>query len=220
MAKQFVDVLVPVALDQTYSYGVPDNLELAPGDLVTVNGKLVDDPQATRLWRYHKPGGLVVSNHDPQGRPTVFAHVPPAPGLTYVGRLDYLTEGVLLFTTDGTMAHRLTHPSFEVERTYAAYVKGDARGAVRELREGFDLDDGPVAVRAVSASPGGVRGTARLEITLTEGRNREVRRICEALGLDVVRLVRERYGPIELGSLKSGESRPLTDRELRQLRAL
>jgi 23S rRNA pseudouridine2605 synthase len=197
-------------------------MSVTPGkDRVEVDGKSVAAPAAKAVWYVlNKPAGVLTSKKDPKGRPTVFAHVPPAPGLTYVGRLDYLTEGVLLFTTDGTMAHRLTHPSFEVERTYAAYVKGDARGAVRELREGFDLDDGPVAVRAVSASPGGVRGTARLEITLTEGRNREVRRICEALGLDVVRLVRERYGPIELGKLASGECRPLSDRELRQLRAL
>ena len=101
------------------------------------SGIVVDTaPAAKAVWYVlNKPAGVLTSKKDPKGRPTVFAHVPPAPGLTYVGRLDYLTEGVLLFTTDGTMAHRLTHPSFEVERTYAAYVKGDARGAVRELRE-------------------------------------------------------------------------------------
>lgn len=193
---------------------------VTPGrDKITVDGKAVGAPAAAVWYLLHKPSGTLTSKGDPHGRPTVFALVPADPGLTYVGRLDYLTEGVLLMTTDGTMAHKLTHPSSEIERTYAAYVRGDVQTAVRALRQGVELEDGPVVARDVKATPEG-HGHWRLEITLTEGKNREVRRVCEALGLDVQRLVRERFGPITLGKLPRGECRPLTKRELQLLHAL
>ncbi len=194
---------------------------VVPGkDAITVDGKPVAAPPAQASWYVlNKPSGTITSKDDPQGRQTVFALVPNDPGLTYVGRLDYLTEGVLIFTTDGDGAHKLTHPSSEIERTYVATVTGDVRTAVRTLRNGLTLDDGPVVVSAVSTEPA-EHGHWDLHLTLTEGRNREVRRVCEALGLDVHRLLRTRFGPIELGRLPRGQCRPLTTRELQLIHAL
>jgi 23S rRNA pseudouridine2605 synthase len=142
----------------------------------------------------------------------VFDLVPPIPGLTYVGRLDYLTEGVLLLTTDGAAAHRLSHPSAELERTYVATVIGRADEAAQIARRGVTLDDGPVRPTHVDARKVG-RDRWDFEVTITEGRKREVRRLCSALGLGVERLVRTRFGPVELGDLPSGQTRRLTARE-------
>ena len=150
---------------------------------------------------------------------TVFELVKDAPGLTYVGRLDYLTEGLLLLTTDGEAAHRLTHPSTEVERTYVATVRGNAGAAVRALREGVELEDGLVTPTEVAARSLG-RGHWELELTIAEGRNREVRRLCDAVGLEVEKLVRTRFGPVRLGALEPGKARPLTTRERDLLGAL
>jgi 23S rRNA pseudouridine2605 synthase len=141
------------------------------------------------------------------------------PGLTYVGRLDYLTEGVLLLTTDGDGAHALTHPSREVEREYVATVRGNAAAAVRIARRGVDLEDGPVRLQDVDAtSLGG--GRWELRVRIAEGRNREVRRLCLALGLEVDRLVRTRFGPVTLGTLAPGATRKLTAREREIIDAL
>ena len=200
----------PASLGQSVRAGV---------DEITVDGKAVGAPVAMEWYLLHKPSGTLTSRSDPRGRPTVFSLVPATPGLTYVGRLDYLTEGALLFTTDGTMAHRLTHPSSEVDRSYVATVRGDARTAARALRAGVELEDGPVRAREVTAESEG-HGHWRLELTLTEGRNREVRRVCEALGLDVTRLVRTSFGPIRLGRLPRGGCRPLTPNEIALLNAL
>ena len=181
-------------------------------DKITVDGK----PLATRAVDFwivlNKPPGVLTTNTDPRRRRTVFDLVPQKPGLTYVGRLDYMTEGVLLFTTDGEAAHKLTHPSKEVERTYLVTVRGDGAAAVRAARTGVELEDGwvkPLDVRAHNIS----RGLWELEITLAEGRTREVRRLCEALGLGVERLVRTQFGPVKLGDLPSGATRALTGRE-------
>jgi 23S rRNA pseudouridine2605 synthase len=123
-----------------------------------------------------------------------------------------MTEGVLLFTTDGEAAHKLTHPSTELERTYLCTVRGDGPAAVRAARTGVELDDGwvkPLDIRARNLS----RGVWELEITIAEGRTREVRRMCEALGLSIERLVRTQFGPVRLGDLPSGATRALTGRE-------
>ena len=116
----------------------------------------------------HKPSGVLTTRRDPQGRPTVFDLVPEIPGLTYVGRLDYMTEGVLLMTTDGDAAHRLTHPSREVERTYVATVRGNANAAMRAARKGVELEDGLVQPVSVDARPLGDRRW-EFEITIERG---------------------------------------------------
>jgi 23S rRNA pseudouridine2605 synthase len=182
-------------------------------DEIRVDGKAILAPAAPVWIMLHKPAGVMTTRSDPRGRQTVFDLVDDVPGLTYVGRLDYMTEGLLLLTNDGTGANRLMHPSGEVERTYVAIVRGDAESAARMAKRGVDLDDGPVQPLAVSTrSLGG--GLHEFEVTITEGRKREVRRLCKALGLTVDRLIRIRYGPIELGDLAAGESRPLTKKEI------
>lgn len=189
-------------------------------DTIAIDGeKVVVAVRSTTWIVLHKPSGVMTTRADPQGRPTVFDLVDPVPGLVYVGRLDFLTEGLLLLTTDGTAAHALTHPSREVERTYVAIVRGDAAGAARIARGGVELEDGPVHPVDVRAEPLGERRWT-FEITLVDGRTREVRRLCESLGLTVERLVRTRYGPVELGELPPGESRPLTASERAIIEAL
>jgi pseudouridine synthase len=188
-------------------------------DEITVDGERVSAPPARQWIVLHKPAGVVTTSSDPEGRKTVFDLVPAAPGLTYVGRLDYMTEGVLLLTNDGDAAHLLTHPKTGVERTYIAIVQGNAPAAVTAARRGVELDDGFVRPEAIEARPAGSR-TWELEITISEGRNREVRRLCEALGLEVLRLVRTRFGPIVLGSLAPGAWRPLSAKERKLVEAL
>jgi 23S rRNA pseudouridine2605 synthase len=177
-----------------------------------VDGQRIGAPAPTEWFVLNKPAGVITSRHDPEGRRTVFDLVPPRPGLTYVGRLDFLTEGVLLLTTDGAAAHRLTHPSREVERTYIASVLGEGGEAAEAAREGVELEDGVVRPRKITAEKIG-RGRWELTITLSEGRNREVRRLCEALGLEVDRLLRVKFGPVELGDLAAGKVRSLTKQE-------
>ena len=182
-------------------------------DAIAVDGQPVQAPSTRGEWIVlNKPAGYLTTRTDPGGRRTVFDLVPSVPGLTYVGRLDYMTEGVLLLTNDGAAAHALTHPSREVERTYIATVRGDVAGAVREARRGVELEDGPVQIVDVDASPLG-KGRWEFLVTIAEGRTREVRRICEALGLEVERLVRTRFGPVKLGTLEPGKTRPLTRAE-------
>lgn len=184
----------------------PDN------DLITVDEKPVTQPVGFHWIVLNKPSGVLTTRSDPRRRRTVFDLIPDKPGLTYVGRLDYMTEGVLILTTDGEAAHKLTHPSTEVERTYVATVRGDGPAAVRAARNGVDLEDGvmePLSITATNIS----RGVWDLEVSIAEGRNREIRRFCDALGLAVERLVRTRFGPVSLGALPSGASRPLTGKE-------
>jgi len=188
-------------------------------DVIMVDGDRIGAPAPTEWFVLNKPAGVITSRHDPEGRRTVFDLVPARPGLTYVGRLDFLTEGVLLLTTDGAAAHRLTHPSHEVERTYVASVLGEGDRAAEEAKFGVELEDGLVTPRKVRAEKIG-RGRWELSITLSEGRNREVRRLCEALGLQVDRLIRIKFGPVELGDLASGRVRSLTRRELTALEKL
>jgi len=191
-------------------------------DQITVDGRRIGAvaSAARATWLVlHKPAGVMTTRSDPEGRRTVFDLVPPVPGLTYVGRLDYLTEGVLLLTTDGDAAHRLTHPSREIERVYVAYVRGDAASAAREARAGVELEDGRVLPRAVEIRPLG-KGRWEFEVTIAEGRSREIRRLCEALGLEVDRLVRVRFGPVSLGRLSAGSTRQLTPKEALAIRSL
>lgn len=188
-------------------------------DVIKVDGERIGAPAPLEWFVLHKPAGVITSRNDPEGRKTVFDLVPARPGLTYVGRLDFLTEGVLLLTTDGAAAHRLTHPSHEVERTYVASVLGDGDMAVHMAREGVELEDGVVRPKKISAEKLG-RGRWELTITIAEGRNREVRRLCEACGLEVDRLVRVKFGPVELGDLAVGKVRSITKQELKALEKL
>ena len=186
-------------------------------DDIRLDGKRVRTATSAPVWiLLNKPAGVMTTKADPRGRKTVFDLVENVPGLTYVGRLDYLTEGVMLLTTDGDAAHMLMHPSNEVERTYVAIVTGNAGDAAVRARRGVELDDGPVELTRVEARPIG-GGRWEFEVTITEGRKREVRRLCKALGLTVERLIRVRYGTVQLGKLKPGESRRLTPNEVAML---
>ncbi len=189
-------------------------------DTITLDGDAVRANLQQHRWIVlHKPAAVMTTRKDPEGRTTVFDLVHKVPGLVYVGRLDFMTEGVLLLTTDGRAAHALTHPSREVERTYVATVRGDAATAVREARRGVQLEDGLVVPREVSATPLGNRRWA-FEVTITEGKTHEVRRMCDALGLEVDRLVRTTFGPVKLGDLAPGATRALTTKEQTMLEAL
>jgi 23S rRNA pseudouridine2605 synthase len=207
--------------------------ELIAAGRVRLNGEVATlgdraDPEADRIevdgavlgvrpglvhYLMNKPAGVVTTASDPQGRPTVVGLVPPQPRVFPVGRLDVDTEGLLLLTNDGELAHRLTHPSFGVDKEYLVEVDGrPARGALRRLREGVELDDGPTAPAKVS-----LVGDGLLRITIHEGRNRQVRRMCDAMGHPVRRLVRMRIGPIADRRLAPGEWRPLAQAEVRAL---
>jgi 23S rRNA pseudouridine2605 synthase len=189
-------------------------------DVITLDGTPVITRVTSHTWIViHKPAAVMTTRKDPAGRTTVFDLVDDVPGLVYVGRLDFMTEGVLLLTTDGRAAHALTHPSNEVERTYVATVRGDAVTAAKVARRGVQLEDGLVIPREVVAHPLGGRRWA-LEITIAEGKTHEVRRLCDALELEVERLVRTRFGPVRLGDLPSGGARALNSTEREVLEAL
>jgi len=189
-----------------------DRVDTANG-VVEVDGVPIGVAPDLVHYLLNKPAGVVTTAADPQGRPTVVDLVPPEPRVHPVGRLDLDTEGLLLLTNDGTLTHRLTHPSFGVEKEYLAQVQGrPSRGAIRRLREGVDLDDGRTAPAEASlVAPDLVR------LTIHEGRNRQVRRMCEAVGHPVVRLVRTRIGPLRDPQLRPGRWRPLTLEEVRAL---
>ncbi len=197
--------------------------KVKPGDLVKVNGKLVRltwKIQLPRVLLYHKPEGEIVSRDDPEGRPSVFDNLPPIRGGRWitVGRLDFNTEGLLIFTTDGELANRLSHPRYEVEREYAVRIVGalDAE-KMDALLKGVELDDGVAKVESIVPAGGeGINQWYRLVIK--EGRNREVRRLMEHLGLMVSRLIRVRFGPIAMPSrLKRGMKEELPEEEVEAL---
>lgn len=183
-------------------------------DRVTVDGRTLALPGT--VWvALHKPPGLVTSRAGTARMPSVFALVDDAsPGLVVVGRLDVLSEGLLLFTTDGDAANRLMHPRWRVERTYRVDVTGRPPAAAAVLADGVALDEGEAPVRPVAWRFRAGAGGGTLEVTLREGRNRVVRRMAARLGLGVRRLVRVSYGPVQLGDLAPGRTRALTEREL------
>lgn len=184
---------------------------------VTVDGR----PVSREPHEYHlvnKPTGVVATAHDPEGRRKVTDLVRSRARLYPVGRLDIDSRGLMLLTNDGELANRLMHPRYEVEKTYLARVRGKvADSALRELREGVDLEEGRTAPAKVDVVERDAR-TTTLELTIHEGRNRQVRRMCEAVGHPVAELVRTGYGPVELGDLRPGRSRELDNDELEALR--
>ena len=192
------------------------------GDEIAVDGRPVKltAKAAGRVLIYHKPEGELVTRSDPEGRPTVFSRLPPGRWVA-VGRLDINSAGLLLFTDDGELANRLMHPRYEVEREYAARVQGELRAAdLEKLRQGVHLEDGLAAFTRIEAAERPHAGGANrwYRVALKEGRNREVRRMFEAVGARVSRLLRVRYGPVELPrDLKPGEWRELAPETLKEL---
>lgn len=167
----------------------------------------------------NKPRGVVSTMSDPEGRPTISDYVAERPErLFHVGRLDTDTTGLLLLTNDGEFAHRMAHPSYEVDKTYVAEVDGEVfRSTLKRLREGVVLEDGPVQVsqvRVVETGRGAAQGRSIVELVIHEGRNRIVRRLLAEVGHPVRRLTRTRFGPVSLGRLPEGEMRDLTKDEL------
>lgn len=184
-------------------------------DHIAIDGVPLRITPGLVYYLLHKPAGVVSTSSDTHGRPTVVELVPAEPRVFSVGRLDLDTEGLLILTNDGDLAHQLTHPSFHVEKEYLAHVQGEVtKGQLRTLRDGVELEDGRTAPAGVSQlSPG------LLRIVIHEGRNRQVRRMCAAVGHPVLRLVRVRIGPLADRALKPGEWRPLSHEELTQLEA-
>ena len=194
------------------AFGVDD------GDAITFDGEPVATARLLErvVYAVHKPLGVVSTASDPQGRPTVVSLVESDARLYPVGRLDIDTTGLILLTNDGDLAHRLTHPRFEVDKTYRAAISGGPvrDTALRRLRAGVRLDDGmtaPARARRV--------GPDVLEITIHEGRKRQVRRMCEAVGYPVVSLKRVCFGPLALGRLAPGTARQLSPDEIAQLQS-
>jgi len=182
-----------------------------PSDTITVDGKAVMRAAAgaPRVLLYHKPVGEMVTRHDPGGRPTVFARL-PAGRWVAVGRLDLNSSGLLLFTDSGELANRLMHPRYELEREYSARVQGNPD--LETLRRGVQLEDGIAAFTSIHPEKAATGTNRWFRVVLKEGRNREVRRLFEAVGARVSRLVRVRYGPVELpADLAPGSWRELAN---------
>ena len=203
---------------------------------VTVNGEIPElgekvDPETSQIevdglkigvrqdlvyYLVNKPIGIITTSKDPQKRSTVIDLVPTHPRVFPVGRLDADTEGLILMTNDGDLTHYLTHPSFGIEKEYLVQVEvKPSRNAIRQLRQGVELDDGLKAPAKVS-----LVDEKLLKIVIHEGRNRQVRRMCESIGHPVIRLVRSRIGPIVDRSLRPGSFRELTNQELRSIRKI
>lgn len=183
---------------------------------ITVSGKPI--PRVERRWlAFHKPLGVVTTASDEEGRRTVFDFIKDPSGLAYVGRLDVMTTGLLLLTSDGDAIHRLTHPRYKIPRSYVALVHGrPAAELAQAVKQRVVIDGVPVVPTAVRVRPG-KEGRSILDVTLTEGRNRIVRRWAEAMGVKVERLARLSYGPVRLLDLPVGKSRPLTPAEEKAL---
>ena len=192
---------------------------VADGDTVTVDGREFHPPAAPVYLLLHKPAGVVTTAHDPHGRPTVLDLVETDRRLFPVGRLDQDTSGALLLTDDGELAHRLMHPRFGTDKEYRVTARGAVPDeVVARLATGVELEDGPTAPAEAEIVERGPESTV-LRLVIHEGRNRQVRRMLDVVGHPVLALHRVRVGPLDLGALPEGATRPLTDDELAALRA-
>lgn len=192
-------------------------LNVTAANLITVNGNPLKAPDAARMWRYHKPSGLVTTHKDEKGRPTVFAGLPPSLGrVVSVGRLDFNSEGLLLLTNDGEIARRMEIPASGWTRVYRARLFGKVtQGDLDKLSTGVTIDGvkyGPIVANLERSK--GVYAWA--SVSLKEGKNREVKRVMESLGLKVARLIRTAYGPFQLGQLAPGQTEELPARLWRE----
>ncbi len=189
-----------------------------PQDEVTLDGSPVRLPETHIYLALNKPPGVLTTMSDDRGRDTVAGLMPEVPGLVPAGRLDMDTTGLLLLTNDGNLAHRITHPSSEIEKQYRLTLKNPAPDpALAALAAGPTLEDGKMHPPVLS-TPRRTRGTTTLDLTIHEGRNRIIRRACEAVGLRLLSLHRTRVGPVTLGNLPEGRYRRLTPKELEALR--
>lgn len=189
-------------------------------DDIRVDGERLREARP-RVFLFHKPAGVVTTLSDPEGRPTIRSCLPGNFERVFpVGRLDFNSTGLLLLTNDGDLAGRLLHPRYRIARTYRVKVGGHpSEATLRRLRHGVKLDDGVTAPAQIDVEKL-LPAKAWLRVTIREGRKREIRRMCEAVGHRVDRLVRIRFGPIELGHLQPGDWRPLADAEVDALRSL
>ena len=197
-------------------------VKVEPGDVLTVDGKVVGAAEPTRLWRFHKPVGLVTTHKDPKGRPTVFSALPEGlPRVISVGRLDLNSEGLLLLTNDGALSRALELPSTGWVRRYRARARGRiTQEQLDALKQGVTVDGvhyGPIEARLDKAKEGPQGANLWITVALTEGKNREVRRVLDHLGLTVNRLIRLAYGPFALGTLAPGEVEEVGPRVIREL---
>jgi len=194
-------------------------VKVGSADVLTVDGRTIAAAEAARVWRYHKPVGLVTTHKDPKGRPTVFENLPPGlPRVISVGRLDLSSEGLLLLTNDGELARALELPANALVRRYRARARGRGvtQAVLDKLRDGVVVDGvayGPIDARLEDSRTGGANQW--IMVTLAEGKNREVRKVLDSLGLTVNRLIRLNYGPFELGRLKPGEAEEVAPRIVR-----
>jgi 23S rRNA pseudouridine2605 synthase len=196
-------------------------VKVESGDIVTVDGEVVGEPEPARLFRYHKPVGLVTTHKDPNGRPTVFDALPEGlPRLISVGRLDINSEGLLLLTNDGQLARALEMPSTQIVRRYRARAHGrTTQEKLDTLQAGVTVEGvryGPIEAKLDKAKEGPQGANLWLTVTLHEGKNREVRRVLESIGLKVNRLIRLAYGPLALGTLGVGEIEEVGPRVVRE----
>lgn len=196
-------------------------VKVGPDDILTLDGQVVGEAEAARVWRYHKPVGLVTSHSDPMGRPTVFAALPDyLPRVISIGRLDLNSEGLLLLTNDGGLARALEMPSNGWVRRYRARARGRVtQEQLDTLKDGLVWEGvtyGPIEARLDKAKDGPQGANLWISVAITEGKNREVRRVLESLGLTVNRLIRLSYGPFVLGDLGSGGVEEVGPRVIRE----
>ena len=196
-------------------------VNVQPDDILTVDGEMIDAAEPTRLFRYHKPVDLLTTHKDPQGRPTVFDALPPGlPRLISVGRLDINSEGLLLLTNDGELARALEQPSSEIVRLYRVRARGRAtQASLDKLKSGITVEGvryGPIDAKIDKAKDGPSGANVWITVTLAEGKNREVRKVLKAIGLEVGRLIRMSYGPFALGTLPIGQIEEVGPRVIRE----